>query len=124
MVSKLPLTKPVYMAEVGRRMGVSTREARRILRRIEWGRKVKIIFDSRKHQQGHLWTTEALLLKYCPELVDRPRRALGEVRQFSARVSEKVDDIKKTVDRLEDKLEQELSEVRGLIQRIKKQGHT
>lgn len=123
-MAKLPLTKPIYMAEVGKRMGLSTREARRVLRKIEWGRKVKIIFDSRKHQQGRLWTTEALLLKYCPELVDRPRRALGEVRQFSARVSEKIEDVTNRIERLEDSIEQGLSEVRAKLARLEKRGPT
>jgi chemotaxis response regulator CheB len=117
-MAKLPLTRPIYMAELGRRMGMPSREARRHLRKVEHARKVRLLFDSRTERQGRLWTTEALLLKHCPELIDRPRRALNEVRAYSSRLTEKVTSVEESVDRLEAELEQGLSEVRATLARL------
>lgn len=123
-MAKLPMTRPVYMAELGRRMGMTSREARTVLRKIEHARKVKLLFDSRTERQGRLWTTEALLAKHCPELFDRPKRALGEVRQFVRRVSEKIDELEKEVDSLKTQQEEELSLIRAELRRAIGTGST
>lgn len=117
-MGKLPLTRPIYMRELGRRMGMTAREARTQLRKLERSRRVKLIFDSRTTMQGRLWTTEALLAKHCPELVDRPRRALGEVRTFVSRVSAKIEDLRKEIVRVEAKHDQELSELRVALEEL------
>jgi chromosome segregation ATPase len=124
MAGKLPLTKPIYMAELGRRMGLPTREARRALRRIEYSRKVRLLFDSRTERQGRLWTTESLLQKYCAELIDRPRRALHEAKVFKAALTEKIDDLKESLESVKTYSEQELSELRARLSRLERRGHT
>jgi hypothetical protein len=123
-MTRLPLTKPIYMRELGKRMGLPSREARTVLRKLEHARGVRLLFSSRTERQGRLWTTEALIWKHCPELVDRSRRALGEVRSFTSRVSEKMRDLEQEMEKLEAKQEQELSELRASINRLKAGGAT
>lgn len=123
-MAKLPLTKPIYMAELGRRMGLPTREARRVLRRIEYARKVRLLFDSRTQRQGRLWTTEALLQKYCSELIDRPRRALHEAKIFKAALTEKIEELQENLESVKTYSEQELSELRARLLRVEQRGHT
>jgi hypothetical protein len=112
------------MAELGRRMGLSTREARRALRRLERSRQVRLLFDSRTERQGRLWTTDALLQKYCRELVDRPKRALQEARAFKRGLTEKIEDLSTDVDSLKAQTEQELSELRARLAKVESRGLT
>jgi len=122
--AKLPLTRPVYMAELGRRMGMPTREARTVLRKLEHSRKVKLLFDARTERQGRLWTTEALLSKYCPELLDRPRRALHEAKVFKAALTEKIEELREDLSGLKSQSEQDLSELRARVLRLEQRDAT
>jgi hypothetical protein len=122
-MAKLPLTRPLYMAELGKRMGLPTREARRCLRRIEHSRKVKLLFKSTEGEKARFWTTESLLAKYYPELVDKPRRAAGEVRQFVKRVSEKFDEIEREMGKLKAQQEEEVGALRAQLRRHAAEGH-
>lgn len=119
-MAKLPLTRPVYMRELGQRMKLPTREARRALRRIEHAKKVRLLFTSRTNKRGRLWTTESLIHKHCRELVDRPQRALQEVRQFSARMSEKLERLKTDFEIMKAQVDHDLSEIRDAISRIER----
>jgi len=123
-MAKLPLTKPVYMAELGRRMGLPAREARRALRRIEYGRKVKLLFKSRRAKQGRLWTTEALLRVHCRELIDRPKRIEQEARAFARSLTEKIDDVREFAENWKSALEQEVSELRSALAKLQSKGPT
>lgn len=123
-MAKLPLTRPIYMRELGRRMGLPTREARTVLRKLEHARKVRLLFDARTERQGRLWTTEALLQKYCSELIDRPRRALHEVKIFKTALTEKIEELKEELENVKTYSEQELSSVRARLNRLERGGAT
>lgn len=123
MGNKLPLTRPIYMAELGRRMGMPAREARRALRRLEHERRVRVLWKTRRTQRGRLWTTEAVLSKYFPQLIDRPKRLQQETRAFARSVTEKLEEIAAQLEQVKAANDEGLSEVRGEIARIKRGGH-
>jgi hypothetical protein len=122
--AKLPLTRPIYMAELGRRMGLPTREARTVLRKLEHSRRVRLLFDARTERQGRLWTTEALLQKHCSELIDRPRRALHEAKVFKQALTEKIVELKEDLEGVKTYSEQELSSLRARVARLEGKGIT
>jgi hypothetical protein len=122
-MAKLPLTKPIYMAELGRRMGMPAREARRALRRIEHGRKVKLLFKTRRTQRSRLWTTEAILRRFCPEFIDRPKRIEQEARHFVRAMTEKIQELQEDLENLKAANDQGLSELRAEVERLKIKGH-
>ncbi len=122
-MSKLPLTRPIYMAELGRRMGMPAREARRALRRIEHSRKAQLLFKTRRTQRGRLWTTEAVLRRYCPQLIDRPRKTEQETRQFVKSLVEKIDGLMQDLEHVKAANDQALSELRAEVDRLIRGGH-
>jgi hypothetical protein len=122
-MTKLPLTRPIYMAELGRRMGMPAREARRALRRVEHSKKARILFKTRRTQRGRLWTTEAILRRYCPQFIDRPRKTEQETRVFVKSLTQKVDDLEDRYIRLKDWVDHELSELRAAVGEHVRRGH-
>jgi hypothetical protein len=120
---KLPLTRPIYMAELGRRMRCPTREAKRALRRIEHVKRVRLLFKSKRTQRGRLWTTEALIQLHCAQLIDRPKRISQEARAFTRSVTEKLTEIAEDLETVKAANDQGLSELRAEIERLKRSGH-
>ena len=120
----IPLSQPVSMTEVAKRMSkpgkpIKPREARTALRKLEWAKGIKILLKGGpKGSKARWYTTEALIRLHLPELHDRPQRVLSEVRGYQARVRELIAESDQAAQTRESELAYRIADLERRLERL------
>lgn len=101
MAAKRRLTRHIDMATLAARMGMPIRTARRMLLRAQTRAGQPIMFKTGDPVRAKWYTTEALLVRFAPELVDAEPEAIDAARELRAVVTARLKDLATRLDSLE-----------------------